>query len=185
MFVSICKFKKYKVVRENVSISKIKNKINMIFGSKKKKTAKGIQQAISDIANDVNLRSKCSDMTNNKIAASYLFTEVMIQRINTLLFIIDIKFRKEYDWASWEFVYGNIKTALVSSFGNEDFYDLLMKGIVRLEEMGGTGHERLINKYKNSTELVKQHDNELNEENTTKFIEEDIKSFVLGLGKYF
>lgn len=157
----------------------------MFFKSKKSKVAKSIQSAVADIVNDKNLPDSCSEMTNSDESASYLYTEVLIQKIHYLVFVLDRKYRERYSWAAWEFVSENIEKGIINGLGNKDFVSVAMNGLSRLMNMEGAGPERINNIYSSSAKLVIEREPELNQEELVTFIDDNIKSFMTGIGKYF
>ena len=157
----------------------------MFFTSKKGKVAKSIQSAIADIVNDKKLADTCSEMTNSDESASYLYTEVLIQKIHSLVFVIDREYRERYSWATWEFVSENIENGIINVLGKTNFVIVAMNGLSRLMNMEGTGRDRMNKIYSSSAKLVIQKEPELNQEELVIFIDSNVKSFITGLGRYF
>ncbi|GAA4052337.1 hypothetical protein [Flavobacterium chungnamense] len=157
----------------------------MIFTSKKKKTAKVIQRATKDVVSDRNLATICGNMTSNENAASYLCTEVMLQRIHALVFVFNRKFHREYDWATLNFVTTCIEQGIQEGTGNQTLNPIIMKGLSRLMSMEGSGPERMNKLFNSSAQLVIEQDKQLNQDELINFIDKDVESFVMGLDKYF
>lgn len=157
----------------------------MFFKSKKSKVAKSIQSAIADIVSDKNLADTCSEMTNSDESASYLYTEVLIQKIHSLVFVIDRKYRERYSWATWEFVSENIENGIINELGKKDFVFVAMSGLSRLMNMEGAGRDWMNKIYSSSAKLVIEKEPELNQEELIIFIDDNVKSFISGLGRYF
>jgi hypothetical protein len=157
----------------------------MIFKSKKKKILKSIQSAVADIVSDKTLADNCAEMTNSDESASYLYTEVIIQEIHSLVFILDRKYREKYNWATWEYISENIEKGIILGMGKKDFVPVAMNGLSRLMNMEGTGQDRMNNIYNSSANLVIEKDSELNREKIVEFIDQNIQSLMMSLGKYF
>ena len=157
----------------------------MIFTSKKKKIAKSIQRATRGVVSDGILAKDCGDITSNEQAASYLLTEVMIQKIHALVFVFNIKFHRKYSWATLDFVTTNIGQGIREGMGNQDLYPIIMKGLSRLLKIEGSGPERMDKVYDSSAQFVLERDKELNRGDLIKFIDKNVESCILGLGKYF
>jgi hypothetical protein len=156
----------------------------MIFTSKKKKTAKAIKSATKDIVSDKLLAKECGDLIADEQAASYLCTEVMLQRIHVLVFIVNKKFHHNYEWATWDFVTENIGYGIEEGLGNKSLLPVIINGLFRLMNIEGAGPDRLQKVYQSSAKLVLQYDSHLSEDDIIKFIQKQVESFTMTLGKY-
>ena len=106
-------------------------------------------------------------------------------KIHSLVFVIDRMYRERYSWATWEFVSENIENGIINGLGKKDFVSVAMNGLSRLMNMEGTGQDRMNKIYSSSAKLVIEKEPELNQEELITFIDDNIKSFITGLGKYF
>lgn len=157
----------------------------MLFSSKKKKTAKAIQLAIKDIVSDGNLAISCQDISGNDRAAAFLYTELMIQEIHAVVFVVNMEFSRYYKWANLDFVEENIEKGIRLGLGKSDFHPIAMKGLYRLMDIEGSGPERINKLYDSSAQLVLDLDQSLNSDELIAFIDDKIKYFMSGLNKYF
>jgi hypothetical protein len=149
----------------------------MIFTSTKKKTAKAIQISTMNALTDGILAKECGDITSNELAAAYLCTEVVLQRIYFLVFVINRKFHGKYDWATLDFVTTNIGQGILKGMGNQDLFPIIMNGLNRLMKIEGYGPDRMQKVYYSSAQIILEHDRHLNQDDLIKFIEKNVQSF--------
>lgn len=147
--------------------------------------AKGIREAVKEIVTDKNLANECNRICSNESAASWLFTEVMVQKLNALVFVIWEQYGKHYNWANDDFLKENIINAIVKNHPEKNLSTVLMNGMMRLQQLPGDGPERMDNVYISSVRLIQEHNPGIFDQQIVDFLDKNVKEYLTNLGKHF
>ncbi|MBK6915160.1 MAG: hypothetical protein IPH11_16395 [Ignavibacteriales bacterium] len=152
---------------------------------KKNKVGKGISEAALAVVSDIETAKQCRVLCSNDNSASWLSTEIMIQEVNALEFIIWSEYGQHYEWANIDFFERNITKGILASNHQKELSYVILKGVNRLQSIEGEGEERLYKVYKSSADLVSKYEPDLKQEELINFIQQQVELFIKNCEKYF
>jgi hypothetical protein len=149
------------------------------------KVASGIREATKDIVTDADSAKECGNICTNDEGGAWLYTELMIQKIYGLLFVILNAWGENHDWANFDFFSENVKQGITQNHKQKQLSTVLMKGFFRILEVEGEGPALFRNIFKSSSELVRKRDENVNETEIITYLDNKVNKFIKGLDKYF
>jgi hypothetical protein len=157
----------------------------MFTFSKKKKVAKGIREVTKDIVTDEDSGVECNEICTTEEGAAWLYTEVMIQKMNALAFVVWSKWGENYDWADGDFMTENLVQGIYQNHDQPNISTTLMDGFMRLQRIEGKGPQRLQQVYESSANLVLKRDPNVRKQEIINYLDNKVEQFIKGLGNYF
>jgi len=140
---------------------------------------------VKDIVTDKRLANECNRICLNESAASWLFTEVMVQKLNALVFVIWEQYGKHYKWADDNFLTENIIHAIANNHPEKDLGTVLMNGMMRLQQIPGDGSERMNKVYISSVKLIQKHKSGISDQQLVNYLDKSVKEYLTNLDKHF
>jgi hypothetical protein len=151
----------------------------------KEKVANGIKAATKDIVTDEDSAVECNEICTTEEGAAWLYTEVMIQKMNALAFVVWSKWGENYDWADGDFMTENLVQGIYRNHDQPNISTTLMDGFMRLQRIEGEGLQRLQKVYESSANLVLKRDPNVRKQEITNYLDNKVEQFIKGFGKYF
>ena len=151
----------------------------------KEKVADGIRSATKDIVTDEDSAEECNQICTTEEGAAWLYTEVMIQKMNALAFVVWSKWGGNYVWADGDFMTENLVQGIYQNHDQPNISTTLVDGFMRLQRVEGSGPDRLQKVYKSSADLVLKRESDVSQQEIINYLDNKVEQFINGLGKYF